>query len=400
MIPPHLLLAYDFPPIGGGIARWMGELALRYPPGGLIVSTGRHPGARDTDSLFPNRIDRLPVPSGRLRTIPGLLAWSRRAASLARTTGASFVWCGNVKPAGYPAKWTLERVGTPYGILVHGADLLILRHQAHRSRLKRSTARALLGSAGVIVANSTWTRELALSVIREVDAPVPPNRVRAVPLGADPGAFRPGLDTAIVRARYQLGPGRWMITVARLVPHKGIDIGLQVLERLAGEVPELRYAVVGSGDQHAELEALARRLGVADRVRFLTGVPDTDLPALLNVAELYLGASRREEKSVEGFGIALAEASASGLPVVGGRSGGMPDAVLDGKTGLLVDAEDAGAVTAAVRRLLNDHDLARRLGAGGRAAVERYFNWSRVVSDLRGIADEVIAEGVRRPVAR
>src|SRR5262249_31741183 len=156
---PPLLLSYDFPPIGGGISRWMAELAKRYPAGTLVVSTGSHPDASDVDATFPNRVDRLPVPLRRLRNIQGLLLWAQRTAVLARSTNAGFIWCGNIKPAGYPAKWTRERVGTPFGMLLHGGDLLILQHQIHQSAMKRRTARGLLGSASVLVANSQWTRE-------------------------------------------------------------------------------------------------------------------------------------------------------------------------------------------------------------------------------------------------
>ena len=83
------------------------------------------------DAGFPNRVDRLSIPSRRLRSIQGILLWSRRVAVLARSTDAEFIWCGNIKPAAYPAKWTMERTGTPFGILLHGGDLLILQHQVH-----------------------------------------------------------------------------------------------------------------------------------------------------------------------------------------------------------------------------------------------------------------------------
>jgi glycosyltransferase involved in cell wall biosynthesis len=216
---PQLLLTYDFPPIGGGIARWMAELAKRYPPGTLVVSTGQHPDAPDVDATFPNRVDRLPLPARRLRSLQGLLHWSRRAAVLTRQCGVEFIWCGNMKPAAYPAKWTMERLGTPFGVLLHGGDLLILQHQVHQSLLKRRTARALLSSAAVLVANSRWTRECCLTLLGELEIESAESHVQVVPLGADHVFFRPGVDTAAVRARYGLGEGRWLLSVARLARH-------------------------------------------------------------------------------------------------------------------------------------------------------------------------------------
>jgi phosphatidylinositol alpha-1,6-mannosyltransferase len=91
---------------------------------------------------------------------------------------------------------------------------------------------------------------------------------------------------------------------------------------------------------------------------------------------------------MEGFGISLVEASACGIPVVGARQGGIPDAVREGETGLLVDSTDLGAIVEVVRSLLEDQELARRLGLEGRRAVESYFNWDRVTADLRSTGDE------------
>ena len=385
----HLLLTYDFPPIGGGIARWMAELAKRYPAGSLVVSTGQNGDASEVDAGFPNRVDRLAIPSRRLRTIQGLLLWSRRVAVLARSTDAEFIWCGNIKPAAYPARWTMERTGTPFGILLHGGDLLILQHQVHQSAMKRKTATALLSSAAVLVANSEWTRDRCLTLLGELEIDLPSDRVRVVPLGADHAFFRPGIDTSAARERYGLEHGRWLLSVARLTRHKGIDTVLQALARRAPRHPDLHYAVVGIGEEREALEVEARELGVADRVRFLTDVPDRDLPALYNAAEIYLGISRLMEQRVEGFGISLAEASACGVPVIAGRSGGIPAAVRDGETGVLVDAERVDDVTEAIERLLHDPALRARLGAAGRRAVETHYNWDRVTRDLARIGHEL-----------
>jgi phosphatidylinositol alpha-1,6-mannosyltransferase len=385
---PQLLLSYDFPPIGGGIARFMGELTKRYPPGSLIVSTGRYPNSAAVDEQLPNRVERLRVPSQRLRTLQGILLWSRQAAQLARTLRPDFTWCGNFKPAAYPAKWVQRQSGTPYGIMLYGTELLLLQHRLSRSVLKRRTARSLLGSAAVLLTISQCTRALCLAVLEDLGFQAGKVDVRVVPLGTDPGHFCPGIDTRAARSRYGLESGRWLLTVARLAAHKGIDTVLRVMAVLRDEFPNLRYAVVGSGIGLAQLQALARSLGVSDRVRFLTDVPDADLPPLYNSAELYLGVSRPVELMIEGFGISLSEASACGVPVIGSSTGGIPDAVRDGETGLLVDPENPEAVAGAVRLLLRDRDLARRLGAAGRKAVESFYNWDRVAADVLRIGSE------------
>jgi phosphatidyl-myo-inositol dimannoside synthase len=394
----QLLLSYDFPPIGGGIARLTGELARRYPAGTLLVSTGRHAGSAQVDEQLPNRVDRVGIQSTRLRTFQGLLLWSHRTSRLARAFEPGVAWCGNLKPAGFPALWLHRREGIPYGIMLYGSELLLLQHRIRASRGKRLASRLIFRHAAVLVAISEWTRRLCLDVLAELGWPGGEIEVRTIPLGTDPQHFRPGLDTSSARARYGLDGGRWLLTVARLVGHKGIDMGLRVVAALRATHPDLRYAIVGSGPLQSELEALARELGVADRVRFLTGVPDADLPLLYNCAELYLGLSRPEGLLSEGFGISLSEASACGIPVVGAQAGGIPDAVRDGVTGVLVDSTDLQAVVGLVQSLLQDRERAQRLGAAGRKAVEDYFNWDRVTADLRAVGEEFGARTSRSEI--
>ena len=385
----QLLLTYDFPPMGGGIARMMGQLARSYRPGTLIVSTGSYPGSPEVDSTFPNKVDRLAIPGRRLRTLQGLVAWSRRATGLVASSQPEFVWCGNLKPAGYPARWVRQRLGIPYGVLHYGTDLLLLQRSIRKSPIKRRTARALIGSAAVLVAISEWTRQFCLTILEELGLDPAEKDVRTLPLGTDPEQFRPGIDPATVRARYGLDGRRWMVSVSRLTPHKGIDTGLRVLSKLRERYPDLAYAVVGSGEQLSELQAMASALNVADRVRFLTEVPDRDLPGLYNCAEVYLGLSRLLPDRVEGFGISLVEAAACGVPAIAGRTGGIPDAVRDGETGLLVDPERPEEIRNALCSLLDDRDRATRLGTAGRRAVETYFNWNRVAGELAQIGHEL-----------
>ncbi len=390
-MPKTFLLTDEFPPTQTGVSRMMGEIARRYPRGELLVSTGQHRDAQDADARIPGTIiDRLPIPARTLKSLPGLLFWSRRVATLARQHKPHFAWCDSVRPCAYPAKWVHERVGVKYGVLVHGGDMLKELHAIHHSRFARRTAKALLGSAEAVVANSQWTREQAQKVLRELGLDPLAEQVKLVPLGTDPEQFRPGLDTRDVRARYRLNGDPWVITVARLETYKGVDTALKAVAECRRGGLDVNYLVVGAGKKRSTYVKLAEELAIADAVRFVGNVPDKDLPALFNAATAYIGVSRRADGTrVEGFGIALAEASACGLPVIAGRSGGLAEAVHDGETGLVVDPDDPAAVVAALKRLLEDQLLARRLGQAGRKAIETYYNWDRVIRDLRDIESQV-----------
>ncbi|MGH7530565.1 MAG: glycosyltransferase family 4 protein [Gemmatimonadales bacterium] len=366
----------------------MGELARRYPRGSLVVSTGAYADSAESDAQIPQPVDRTPIRATRLRTIHGLVLWTARAGALARRRRPGFVWCGELKPAGYPARWLRARYGIPYGVIVYGTELLLLDAKIRRSRFKRGTAASLLGHAAVVVAISRWTADLARDVLRALggrSAALAP-RVETVPLGTTPAQFRPGLDCSGVIAKYGLdGTAPRVLTVARLEWHKGIDTVIRALPAVRAAHPGTRYVVAGVGDRRPQLERLAAELGVADAVRFLGLVPDVELPALYNAADLYVGVSRRHELLAEGFGISLVEASACGIAVLGGRSGGVPDAVRESETGMLVDPEDPGAVAAGINALLWDGERRQRMGAAGRRAVESYFNWDRVANDLMDI---------------
>ncbi|MBK5187824.1 MAG: glycosyltransferase family 4 protein, partial [Gemmatimonadaceae bacterium] len=382
----HLLLSSNFPPQYDGIASWMSQLAIHYGDDAMLVSLGREPGDEESDARQTIRLDRMPIARERLRNFPGLVQWSRRAAILARTHSVSFTWCGNLKPAAYVALSLRARMGVPYGVFLHGTELLMMLARG-RGFAKRLIARTLLGSAAVLVTNSEWTRRMTLDLLDQLGIPEHADRVFAVPLGADLDRFRAGLDTTAVREKYGLTTGRWMLTVARLVEHKGQDHGMKALALLRESEPDLRYAIAGTGENEQTLRQLAAQLGLESRVRFLGHVTDEDLPALYNVAELYLGASRVAVNHVEGFGISLVEAAATSLPVVAGREGGMPEAVVDGVTGLLADPYDPASIAAAILRILRSPELAARLGAQGRIVAESKYSWRRVARDVRAIAD-------------
>lgn len=360
----------------------MGELALRYPRNSLVVSTGAYANSALSDRQFPQPIDRVGIRATRLRTVQGLAWWTWRASTLAKRWRPGFVWCAELKPAAYPAWWLRRRHGIPYGVITYGTELLLLQEKIARSNMKQRTAAAILGNASVIVAISNYTANLALDVVTALDLVVP---VETVPLGTTPSHFRPGIDTSVVRAKYGLAGGPWLLTVARLEWHKGIDTTMRALAAVRAVHPGTRYAIVGTGERLAPFERLRDELGLGDAVRFLGAVGDDELPALYNAADLYVGASRRFEGLVEGFGISLVEASACGLAVVGGRSGGVPDAVLEGETGILVDSDDPRAVAAGVNQLLSNPEHRKQLGAAGRKAVERYYNWDRVAAELMEI---------------
>ncbi|HKA60379.1 MAG TPA: hypothetical protein VKD28_17310, partial [Gemmatimonadales bacterium] len=188
----------------------MGELALRYPRNSLVVSTGTYENSAASDARFPQPIVRVGIRSTRLRTIQGLTMWTLRATALAIKWDTQFIWCAELKPAGYTGRWLHALHGAPYGVIVYGTELLLIDAKVRRSRFKRGTARNILAKAAVIVAISRWTADLTRDVLRLLELDIP---IETVPLGTTPEHFRPGIDPTGVRAKYELNGGPWLITV-------------------------------------------------------------------------------------------------------------------------------------------------------------------------------------------
>ena len=390
----HLFVTQDYAPDLGGMARRHVELCRRFADGveddtTMSVSTVAARGAREFDAHEGYRIHRQPFPFERANRFSNQVRWARWLIS-ARAPAFNVLHCGNIRPVGYAVRWTHQKLGVPYLIYVNGGDLLRERKKAARSELKRRTARSILGRAAGIVGTSRWVSQLASDVMTEVGVVSPPP-VAALDLGTDPVRFNPSRDTGALRRRWGVGDGPIMLTVARLVPHKGQDMGIRALSMLSRDFPDLRYILVGEGHDEPRLRALAEAMGVTSRVGFVGPMRDDELPEAYATSTIYLGASRIDnEINVEGFGISFLEAGASGVPSVAGDSGGVRSAVRDGETGIVVPPTDADAITGAIHSLLLNPGRRREMGRAARLAVETHYNWARVARDTREFTYEVI----------
>jgi phosphatidylinositol alpha-1,6-mannosyltransferase len=282
----------------------------------------------------------------------------------------------------------------PYLLYVNGGDLLREKNKTRRNMIKRRGARRILGSAAGIVATSKWVAELAGEVMEAAGIDMMPP-VGAFDLGTDPVTFSPSRDSRVLRERWGVDDAPLLLTVARLVPHKGQDQAIRALAALKDVFPDLRYVMVGEGHDESRLKGLASDLRVADRIVFAGLLPDAELPEAYATSTLYVGLSRIDrEINVEGFGISFLEAAASGIPAIAGDSGGVRSAVRDGETGIVVPASDTPAISAAIASLLRDDMRRQAMGRAARRAVETHYNWDRVARDTREFTYSVVGDRV------
>jgi phosphatidyl-myo-inositol dimannoside synthase len=404
-VPKVLIVSNDFPPRRGGIQSFVHALASRMPAGAVVVYAPAWDGAAEFD-----RRQQFPVirhPTSLMLPTPAV---DRRAARILREHECDTVLFGAAAPLGLLAP-SLRRAGARRVVAItHG-------HEAGWAALPG--ARALLRRIGNQVDVVTYLGEyFRMRLARALSAEAAARMVRLAP-GVDTGAFRPDAGGAEIRERLGLGNRPIVVCVSRMVPRKGQDTLIRAWPHVlaAARVPggqvgvggetgesgsategetragaarraELRedpvLLLVGDGPYRARLGRLALRTGVGRSVVFTGPVPAADLPAYYGAGNLFAMPcrTRRGGLDVEGLGIVYLEASACGLPVVGGDSGGAPDAILDGETGYVMPGRDVAAVAGRITELLADPAGSAAMGEKGSAWVDREWRWDLVAARL------------------
>lgn len=371
-----LLISEFFPPRVGGTPTWFSEVYRRYPAGEAVVLTDYQPGDEAVDLRLELPIQRVPMRMedwgilrpGSLRQYLhlGLVAWR-----LARARRVHMIHCGRVMTEGVIGYmlWRLARL--PYCVYAHGEEI----GTALSSRQLTFLMRCAYGGAQKIIANSEHTRSLLRSV------GVPDDKIVVIHPAVDSAHFHPCDNDVLARKQVGLNGHRVLLSVGRLQRRKGHDMVIKALPAIAAAVPNVRYVIAGTGEEEPRLRALAEELRVAHLVQFAGRVPDAQLPAYYQACNVFLMPNREEgHQDIEGFGIVFLEASACGKPVIGGRSGGTGEAIVDGETGLRTDGENVETIADAAIALLQDRERAEEMGRRGRARVVERFDWDKVAA--------------------
>jgi phosphatidylinositol alpha-1,6-mannosyltransferase len=382
-----ILISPPFPPAIGGVQTYAFELATRLAPRceRFAVIADRTHGDRAFDGALPFPVHRVP-------RLGDNLALSGIAAVAARARGMRCDWAFATHWSGAFAALSARRVsGFPRRVFaaVHGKELLL--RPLERLRVAQAIYDAIRGRAlsrsDLLFPVSSYTASL-LS-----ERGLPRARLRTVPNGVDADFFRPA-SASRLRARLGLGTRPVVLTVARLVPRKGIDSVIAVLPSVLAAVPDAVYLVVGTGPDRPRLEALAVEHHVAERVRFLGGIDRTELGDCYNACDAFVMPARVEDQDVEGFGLVFLEAGACERPVIGAREGGAVDAIVDSETGFLVPPREPAALADAIVRLLADRALGARMGRAARARILTSGTWDHAADTIwRAITDFGSAAG-------
>jgi phosphatidylinositol alpha-1,6-mannosyltransferase len=371
-----VILSEDFPPQTGGIAQWAAGVATSVHELGfrVIVITRRR-------KEFPEHARK--SYGFNFRYVHGN-HWKKLRTWYWRRAIAAMYKEGTKPDLLIATTWNAARgvldiaAGntTRTAVVVHGLE--VTRRMGF---LKKWWCTRTLRRADAIIAVSAFTGRRVTEAF-----PIVTKKVSVVPNGVDIRRFKPGIDTSALRERCAPGNRKVLLTLARIVERKGHDQVIRALPIILQQVPNLTYCIAGdpAGGYAETLQRLSAELHVEDNVRFCGYVKDSDLPAYYNLCNVHIMPSREIVSSgdTEGFGIAFLEANACEKPVIGGNSGGVADAIVDGETGFLVDPLNPAAIAKKAILLLTNDSLAKKLGKQGRERIVKGFTWKVVTERI------------------
>jgi phosphatidyl-myo-inositol dimannoside synthase len=368
-----LLVTNDFPPRRGGIQSYLVELVRR------LAATGEHTvtvyapqwkGADDFDAQTAG-LQVVRHPGTVMLPVPSVDVRMRR---LIAEHGIDTVWFGAAAPLGLLAQRARRAGASRVLASTHGHEVGWSMLPAARSVLRR-----IGDDTDVVTFVSRYTRA------RFASAFGPEAALEHLPPAVDSDRFRPDpASRAELRARYRLGQRPTVLCLSRLVPRKGQDMLIRALPAIRRRVDGAALVIAGGGPYLETLRRLAERNQVSEHVTFTGGIPAADLPAYHAMADVFAMPCRTRGAGldVEGLGIVFLEASAAGVPVIAGRSGGAPETVQHNKTGLVVDGRSVNQIADAVTEMLANPDRAAAMGAAGRDWVTSQWRWDALAARL------------------
>lgn len=386
--PGCLLVTSIFPPIRGGSAVVYDNLG-RYSGGKVVVlAPYRHyqtghvlVGWRDFDQAAPYPIYRMEllrpreyVPTSRLQSlwrylridIPLKFRVLLNIRRIVRKEKIRILCIGELNSGSWIGPYARLLWGCKIINYIHGEEVTSSMQYTFFGRSKEK----YLNRADAVVAVSNFTRRALIELTHTA-----PDKIEVIYNGVDAERFRIEPRDPKLVARYGIAGKRVLLSVGRLVPRKGIDRTIEAMPTLLARHPDLHYLIIGDGPYRETLQGMVAARGLGRQITFTGSVDDDDLCAHYALCDLFVLPNREmPDGDTEGFGLVFLEANACGKPVVGGRAGGVVEAVQDGLNGLLVDGHDVDSIIEAVERLLGDEALYERLRGGG-LEIARRSSW-------------------------
>lgn len=381
--PKSLLITENFPPGVGGSGRWFWELYRRLPTDSIVIAAGAQPKAKVFDRGHSLNLQRVPLtfPTRFIRPQsfgPYRLAM-KTLIDVVRTEGIQRVQAGRCLPEGLLALAVSKRTGIPYTCFAHGEEVNLsndetspgwLERRVYGSRELGLIVGLVLSQARLVIANSQNTRSILVDRWQ-----LPAERVEVLNPGVDTSLFNPVPRSADIRHKLGWEDRPVILTVGRLQKRKGHDLLIRALPDLLTTLPDVLYAIAGSGEELESLRRLVADTGLGEHVQFLTNLDDQELAECYQQCDLFVLPNRDLDGDIEGFGMVLLEAQACGKPVIAGSTGGTAETMSTPETGLLVDVEEHQELVRVLTDLLIDPERLQTMGTRARSWIEERFDW-------------------------
>lgn len=362
-----LFITNDFGPRAGGIESFIMGLVERLPRDSVTVFTSSQGDTSSYDAkwLADYGVDVIRDRMKMLLPTPRVV---RALKLIVQRTNFSVACFGAAAPLGLLAS-TLRKAGIPRIVsLTHGHEVWWAKVFPFSLAIRR-----IGDTVDVLTYLGEFTRR---SISLALTPKAREAMVRMAP-GIDISHFSPDTTPSALRMDLGLSDKAVIVSVGRLVPRKGQDRLIQALPLIRKTIPNVHLLLVGEGSYRKTLEKLVEENQVKEIVTFVGRVPYTQLPAYFRCGDIFAmpSRSRMAGLEVEGLGIVYLEASGCGLPVIAGNSGGAPDAVVDGVTGIVVDGTNIHEIAAAIVRVLSDPSKMKAMGARGNEWVTSGWSW-------------------------
>ena len=374
-----LLVTSQFPPSFGGVETYLFNLAKRLDPSRFLVLADKETGDAAFDKKQRYRTIRSEFLYPSRWIWPQWLPLLKKTKQLVKQEKIEHILAGQVLPVGTAAMITAQTFDIGYSVFTYALDIeLPQRNPRHLRTMKK-----VLDNATKIFTISDDTKA------RIIRLGLPEKKIIKITPGLDLADFLPPSETILnisrrLQSQYDLRGKKIILTIGRLVARKGQDTVIKALPAILKDEPLAHYVIAGDGPYKNQLKELVRQLKVSPYVTFTGKFAEAEKAAWYNLGDVFAMVSRVENQlDIEGFGIVYLEANALKKPVVAGKSGGVADAVVDQKTGLLVqNPSDIDETADVILKLLRDVDLAQRLGRAGRKRVISDFNWDSLAKRL------------------
>lgn len=371
-----LFITEKFPPSEGGSRIYYYNLCANYKERDVVVLTKKVDGDEEFDKSEKMKIIRKgrPLPNWKYYQLPRILAPLLWAIYLTFKERIDVIHCGDFFPAGAIGLILKKLFGKPYVYYVHGEGYTWF----NKFRFQPKIRKVILRNASRIVAACSYAEE---GVKRDLDGGL--EKVFKITPGVDYQKFNPDWrDNDLVR-ELGLENKKVILTVGRLIERKGHDMVINAMPKILAEIPNAVYLVVGRGPYEEKLRQMSSELHVEDKIKFLGFVPNKKIPSLYSICDVFVMVNRETvQDGPEGFGMVFAEASAAGKPVIGGKSGGTEDSIVDGVTGYRVDPHNIEDVAKSIIKVLKDTELRETLGRNGREWVIKNCDWREKARQL------------------